>query len=121
MGTNTSPKPDQLGRARPSHSAEGIDVLPQDDLWEWSGALLEVDEYAFADHVDDIPTGAPLAPSRDGESVLVALQNRFVGRLPTVPTVAVSDAVDQGRLVSIVVTSTNADTNTVEVRVRVQL
>ncbi len=121
MGTNRAPKPDQLGRARPSRAGVEIDAVAPDEIWEWRGPLLDVEEHAFAGRVEDIPSGVTLAPVRDGQDVLVALRNQVVGRLPAEPASAVTDALARGRLVSTMVTSTSADGDTVEVWVRVHV
>jgi hypothetical protein len=121
MGTNTKPKPDQLGAARPSQRSQEIDQLPPEELWEWTGGLLDVEQHADVSAVRSLEVGLHLGPRISGGHVLVALRNRVLGRLPEEPGAAVSTALAGHRLMSIDVVAVEPNDLSITVRVRVAI
>jgi len=121
MGTNTKPKPNQLGRARPSRTSAQVEALSSQDVWEWTGDLLDIDEFAFAGRLHELELGTALGPLRRNGSVLLAVRNQIVGRLPDEPAAAVIDALVRERVVAARVVNTQPGASIITVRVRVPL
>ena len=118
MGSNTKPKPDQLGAARPSRRSQEVAELPPEQVWQWTGELLDVDQHADTRSLRSLDLGRELGARRWGEHVLVAARNRVLGRLPEEPAVAVSRALAAHRPLAISVVAVRPDDLSITVRVR---
>ena len=121
MGTARKTYRDERGQARPSISAQEVELLEEEAKWIWTGELTHVELYAYAERLTELHAGDVLGPLVTDGEVVATRMNEVVGGLPAEPSAAVAEALAVGRAVAIQVMRVDAAATSVAVKVTVAL